>query len=162
MTLSVDIEVPRELKELFESGVSLCVGTRDRSLRPEAARACGAIVHEDLRAITVFLPSGVAARSLANARDNGHIAIGFSSVLDHKTIQVKGVVSDIRPARDDEREIVIRYHAAFAEVLFLTGIPRTITRRFNAWPATAITFNVTDLFVQTPGPGAGERLKTTS
>jgi hypothetical protein len=152
--------IPLELAELFESGVSVLVGTRDASLRPEATRATGAMVHPDRRRITIFIPVSVAERALANLEDNGQIAVGFSSLLDHKTMQVKGRVEETRPALEGEREIISRYHAAYAEVLYMVGIPKSLVRLLNVWPSMAVTFEVTDIFHQTPGPGAGERLKT--
>jgi hypothetical protein len=152
--------IPKELAELFEGGVSILVGTRDASLSSEATRGVGAVVHSDRRRLTVFLPTDVAGRALENLRDNGQIAVGFSSVLDHMTLQVKGVLEGIRPATEGERETIIRYHAAFTEILYYTGIPKTITRQLNVWPSVAVTFTVTDIFQQTPGPNAGERMKT--
>ena len=46
----------------------------------------------------------------------------------------------IAQTREAEREIVSRYHAAFSEVLFLTGMPRATTRQLNTWPSYAVTF----------------------
>lgn len=152
--------IPKEIAELFESGVSLLIGTRDAKLVPEATRGCGAVVHACRTQLTVFIPDTAGRIALANLKDNGKIAVNFSSVLDHKALQVKGKLVDTRPAREDEREILLRYHAAFTEVLYLVGIPRSVTRLLDDWPCTAVTFEVTDIFHQTPGPGAGERLKT--
>jgi hypothetical protein len=150
--------IPEELAEVFESGVSILVGTRDAALVPEAARGVGAIVHPDRRRLTVFLPTEVAERTVANLRDNGMVAVAFSGILDHKTTQVKGRVTEIRPATEAERDVVVRYHAAFGEVLSLAGMARATVRTLNVWPSTAVTFEATDIFAQTPGPGAGERL----
>jgi hypothetical protein len=155
------VVIPHELAELFGGGVSILVGTRNASLLPDATRAAGAVVHTDRRHITLFLPTEVAARPLANIADNGLIAVGFSSMMDHRTVQVKGRVSEVRPAREDEREVCTRYHAAFGEVLAMAGINRQTVRGFNVWPATAVTFEATDLFQQSPGPNAGERLAAT-
>lgn len=150
--------IPDDLAELFMGGVSILVGTRDAGLRPEATRGVGAIVHPDRDRLTVFLPVQASTRAVANLRDNGLIAVGFSNMLDHKTIQVKGKAEEIRPATDEERAVVTRYHAAFAEILYMVGIPRGTSGRFNVWPSVAVTFRVSDLFLQTPGPKAGERL----
>jgi hypothetical protein len=147
-----------DLTELFESGVSILVGTRDASFVPEAMRGCGAIVHPDRRHITVFLPTSVSERTVANLRDNAQVAVAFSRVLDHASIQVKGRVEDIRPATETDRDVIARYHVAFAEMIYMAGIPRARTRTMNVWPSVAITFEVTDIFEQTPGPRAGERL----
>ena len=42
--MSQVVTIPPDLVELFESGVSILVGTRDASLLPEAIRGCGALV----------------------------------------------------------------------------------------------------------------------
>src|SRR6188472_1190594 len=117
------ISITDDLVELFESGVSILVGTRDASRRSEATRGVGAFVHPDRRRLTVFLPSDVSQLAVENLRDNGQVAVGFSRTLDHKTLQVKGRVEEIRDATEAEREIITRYHFAFAEILFQTGIP---------------------------------------
>jgi hypothetical protein len=156
------IVIPHELAELFESGVSILVGTRDASLVPDASRGVGAVVHPDRRHLTVFVPTDVAERPVANARDTKVIAVSFSGILDHKSIQVKGRVVEIRQGTEAEREVCTRYHVAFGEILTMAGIARQTIRALNVWPSTAITFEATDIFQQTPGPGAGERIETAS
>jgi hypothetical protein len=152
--------IPPEMVELFESGVSIMVGTRDAMKVPEATIAAGASVHPERDRLTLFLPTAGAERTLKNLQENGRIAVGFSSPLDHRTLQVKGSVVELRPAEEGEREVVSRYHAAYAEVLQFVGIPRGTLRRLNVWPAFAVTLVPTDLFQQTPGPNAGDRLGT--
>lgn len=150
--------VSQDLAELFEGGVSILIGTRDSALRPECTRGVGAVVHPDRSRLTIYLPVETSAIAIANLRDNGLVAVGFSSMLDHRTHQVKGKVEEIREATEADREIVARYHVAFSEVLYMTGIPRALSRTMNVWPCHAITFEATDIFVQTPGPNAGERV----
>ncbi len=152
--------IPDDLAEHFEGGVSILVGTRDERLRSEATRAFGAFVHPDRQRLTVFLPADTSALAIANLRANGKIAVGFSSILDHETLQVKGTLEGIRDATDAEHDLIMRYHVAFAEILAVTGIPRAVTRRLNVWPAHAVTLLATDLFQQTPGPKAGERVRS--
>lgn len=150
--------IPEDLAELFEGGVSILVGTRDASLRPEVTRGVGAVVHPDRARVTVFLPISVAGRALANLRDNGRISVGFSSVLEGKALQLKGQLETLRECREDELAVITRYHAAYSEILHFMGVSRALTRRWNVWPSMAITFVATDLFSQTPGPNAGARL----
>lgn len=151
--------IPPDLVEFFESGVSILVGTRDASLVPDAARGVGAVVHPDNRHLTVFLPTEVAERPIVNVRETGIVAVAFSHALDHHSTQVKGRVVEVRPGREEERELCTRYKVALTEVLAVTGVPRAVIRTVTVWPATAITLEVQDLFQQTPGPGAGERLQ---
>jgi hypothetical protein len=150
--------ISEDLVDLFEGGVSILVGTRDAALRPEATRGVGALVHPDRARLTVFLPDSVSARAVENLRHNGVVAVGFSRLHDHHTVQVKGKVESLVAATEADREIVKRYHLVFAEVLSIVGIPRTLVRLLNTWPCQAVTFEVTDIFLQTPGPNAGQRL----
>jgi predicted pyridoxine 5'-phosphate oxidase superfamily flavin-nucleotide-binding protein len=153
------VPIPEDLVDFLEGGVSILVGTRDATLRPDASRAVGARVSGDRERITLFLSERTAARALSNLEDNARIAVGFSRPHDHFAIQLKGSVTERRPASDAERVVPERYLAAYVEQLYLVGLPRSITRRIVVWPGVAVTVAVEDLFVQTPGPGAGKRLE---
>ncbi|MBX3229701.1 MAG: pyridoxamine 5'-phosphate oxidase family protein [Labilithrix sp.] len=145
-----------ELGDLFESGVSILVGTRDAALVPEAMRGCGAVVHADRQHVTVFVPTIVAERTLANIRDNGQVAVCFSRQIDHRTMQIKGRVREVREAAAEERDVVMRYHGALTDGLAMIGMQRSTLKPWNAWPATAVEVEVEKIFSQTPGPNAGE------
>jgi hypothetical protein len=152
-------KIPEELVDFFESGVSLLVGTRDDSLRPEMTRACGAHVSAQRTELTLFLPSQAAGRAIANLRANGRLAVGISRAFDANSFQLKGRAIDIHEATESERPTVERYLAAFVESLYLIGLPRALVNRFHVWPAYVVTFEVEDIFLQTPGPNAGKRLE---
>lgn len=156
------VRVPAELVDLFESGVSLFVGTRDADLRPEAVRAVGASVSADRTRVTIFVPQATAARTIANIESNGEVAIGFSRPSDLFSVQVKGRSVDVHLATDAERPTPERYLGAFVEQLYLMGMPRGLTSTLTTWPAYAVTVEVRDMFVQTPGPGAGKRMEAAS
>ena len=148
---------PPDVVELFESGASIVIGTRDAMRRPEVARAGGAKVDRTANRITVFLAEAVAGRTVANLSANGDIAVSFTAVYSHRSIQAKGKVVSVAPAADSERDVVKHYMSAWAEVLYQTGIPRAVTLQCASWPAVAITFDVRETFNQTPGPKAGDR-----
>jgi hypothetical protein len=144
-----------DLAEFIEAGVSVQVGTRDARLVPECQRAVGARVEPDREEVTVFVPCGVGERIAADARATGRIAVCFSRISDHHSIQLKGAVSEVRLAEVRERKCIERYLQALAEVLGTLGLPHAITLRLAHWPCFAIRFRVETSFVQTPGPGAG-------
>jgi hypothetical protein len=150
--------LPEDLVDLVEGGVSAFVGTRDAAMCPEIVRSTGALVSTDRKRITVFLPEATSKRTVANVRDNGEVAVGFSRPFDNLSIQIKGRSVDLHLAGDPERATPERYHAAYVEQLYMVGLPRSLTTRINTWPAWALTIEVRDVFVQTPGPGAGKRL----
>jgi len=143
----------REWVEFVESGVSILVGTRDEALRPEAGRGCGAA------RILVLVPELTSARTCENAAATGRVAVTFSRPFDHRALQAKGSVIDVRAARDADRAVVDRYVASYVDQLYLVGIPRAVSRKLRCWPAMVIELEVEALFVQTPGIGAGRRLE---
>ena len=153
------VRLSEELAEFIESGVSMLVGTRDASLRPQVQRAVGAVVGADRESLTVFLTKAIAAKSVANLEDNGCIALTMSRPYDHRSLQVKGKVLGMRDGTDAERVQQERWHAGFVEHLYIVGLPRSLIRRLAVFPSIAVTLRIDDVFVQTPGPGAGRRLE---
>jgi len=149
--------ISRELAEFLESGISVLVGSRDARLLPEVARAFGARVEAGGRELTVFVPVATAERTLANARENGRLAVCFSAI-DHRSYQVKGRMKGVRAADEDDRRSIERYRAALAHIYGTVGMPPRLTYRINHWPAHAVRLEVETIFLQTPGPGAGGAL----
>lgn len=151
--------VPDGLVEFIESGVSILLGTRDDDLVPEAMRACGAVVDQTRTRLTVYAHTRVAERTLANLRANRQMAVTFSRAIDHHTVQLKGECVEMREADARDDAIVDAYKSRFVEQLYIVGMPRSITSRFCVRPAWALTLAIADIFVQTPGPGAGARME---
>lgn len=152
-------QLTREMIEFIESGVSMCVGSRDDDLRPEVARALGATVSADGATVSFYLQAPLAVKMRENLAKNGLVAVTFSRILDHRTIQLKGSVRSLRAATAADEADAHRYMTAFGEQLLLTGLPRSVVRRVRVSPGLVVTFAPTDIFVQTPGPGAGRRME---
>lgn len=150
--------ISEELASFLHSDVTLLVGTRDADLRPEGVRGFGARVEPGREELTVFVSAVGAARTLANAAANGRIAVCFTRVIDHRSIQLKGRVLEVRAARADERPLVDRHGEGLVEILGEVGVPPRLVMRMARWPAHAIRLRVEEVFVQTPGPGAGAPL----
>lgn len=150
--------VTPELVELIEGGVAVFVGTCNAQRRPEATRGCGAVVSPDRSRVTVFVPVGTARRAVENLALGREIAVGFSRTLDHQSIQIKGRCAEVRLATESEHSVCERYLDAYGESLQAIGLPRSITGRMNIWPAYALDIDIRDVFAQTPGPNAGDRL----
>lgn len=152
--------ISRELSDFVESGISVLVGTRDARLLPECVRVVGARVERGGAELTVFVPEATGAVTIANLRDNGRIAVCFTRPRDHRSIQLKGQLVSIRGANARERRLVDAYRAGLAEELGWVGLPQRVTLRMAHWPCHAVRLKVEQVFDQTPGPGAGDPMRT--
>ena len=156
---TVTVDLPEELVDFMEGGVSVLVGTRDAALRPECLRAAGCIVSPDRATLRVLMNEATATRTVANLRAGSPIAVTFSRPVDHRTVQVKGTCRTVRPAAPDEQAVAERYLALFAEGLYVVGMSRAIVRRLRVAPTVVAEVLVRELYHQTPGPDAGRRLE---
>ena len=151
------VALPEDLVEFLESGVSIIIATRDARLRPEVLRGLGAQVAPDRRSVDVFVNAELSQRLLSDIADNARIAVAFSRIHDHRTVQLKGVVLDVSDVSREQSVELERYRVAFAEQVAMAGLPRSVTRRMRIEPAKALRVQFDQGFNQTPGPGAGQQ-----
>jgi hypothetical protein len=104
------------------------------------------------------LPDATGARALQNLRDNGRIAIALSNPPDHRSVQLKGQVIELVPGSEEDALAVRAYVAQVAQVLDVLGLPAHLVSRINCLPCTRAEVRVDEIFLQTPGPGAGSAL----
>jgi hypothetical protein len=152
------VGLPAELVDFVESGVSVLIGTRDAGLRPEAQRAVGCVVRSDRQVLALLVPELTGTRTLANLAAGSAVAVTFSRIVDHRTVQVKGACVGVRAAGAAEVEAARRYVSAFTEALYFIGMSRATARRLRIEPLHVVEMVVGELFEQTPGPSAGERM----
>ena len=148
--------LPPELLALLDGPSIMHLGTRDAALQPMSAFAFGLKIDGDGREVTVFLPATIADKMLANLRDNGQMALTIVRPTDNRALQLKGTWLGERRADDQDRALVERQRDALTQELGLVGVPRSTWRRFVWWPSLALRMEVREVFVQTPGPKAGQ------
>jgi len=153
--------IPDRVVEVLHGPAFMQVGTRDEALRPAHTFAVGAVVHEDRQTVTVFVPTARSGRVLRDLTGNGRIALGVS-LASHEAYQLKGTYVSSRPTDDAERARQEAYRAALLASTLEAGYPeaiaRPLTQGFAYTPGVAITFRAEEVFLQTPGPGAGTLL----
>ncbi|HVJ20039.1 MAG TPA: hypothetical protein VM686_31710 [Polyangiaceae bacterium] len=154
-------KISDDLLEMFASGVTLYIATRDAALMPESMVGMGIRVHQDRRTVTLYLPKVNAAATLANLADNGQIAATLTCPPTHRSVQLKGSASGApREGTASDREIQEIFRGALVEAFAAVGIPRTLTRGLAWWPCVAVDFVLSGVFTQTPGPNAGARISS--
>ncbi len=141
----------------MESGVALVVATRDEANVPAIARAGGCRVDDDGR-VAVFLAPEQSQRCLDNAAANGHVALLCVVPHGYECYQIKGEAARVAPLERGDAARIAAYRAAFFASLRITGIePAAAAGLLPADAAAFVTlsFVVTDVFHNTPGPAVG-------
>lgn len=158
-----DSPLPSEAQAAFiQRHTSMNVAARDAHNRPALARGLGIRVSPDRRLLTVFLSETHSRQVLRCLRENGAIAMAVTRPKTHETLQFKGRVREIRPLTDEDRQAMAAYQDSFVEELKGLGYRREFTRRLFAGSDTAVAviFEPREMFDQTPGRKAGEKLGT--
>jgi hypothetical protein len=147
------------LATFLEEGLAIHIGTRDERLEPNGARVTAVKVLPDRRHLVAYVPEGFAPAILADLTSNGQAALCFARPVDEQAYQVKGVFVEQRPVTADDQPGILRQSEGMQRQLEMVGIPRVAYGKWKMWPCVAITIRITDVFNQTPGPGAGAPVK---
>jgi hypothetical protein len=152
--------IPDRVIQVLTGPAIMLAGTRDAALRGAHTSAVGAVVHDDRRTVTFFVPESRSRRLLSDLRDNGRVAFGFGWI-SHEAYQLKGTYLSSRPTTEADLTVQEIYRKKLATVL-RQAYPEEIARPLALGPAyrpgVAVTFRVDEVFLQTPGPDAGTRM----
>jgi hypothetical protein len=153
--------IPDRVVEVLHGPAWIQIGSRDEALHPAHTVVVGAMVHADRQTVTVFVPTARSGRVLRDLTGNGRIALGVA-LASHEAYQLKGTYVSSRPTDDADRARQQAHRAAMLESALEAGYPEAIARPLVLGiaytPGVAITFRAEEVFLQTPGPGAGTPL----
>ena len=151
--------IPARIVEFINSEVDMgMVGTRDAANRPRAHRAFGLIASEDGKRLRALIPR-FSLEGLAEAiAENGQVAISAGNTVSHETYQMKGKAS--APTEPSEADVAMfaEYTERIVRAGVAIGMPEELLRAIIQPPERVITLEVETIFLQTPGPGAGQPL----
>lgn len=149
-----------EQRALLARRVSIIVGTRDAALRPHVMRAVGFRLAADGRWLAVLLPRSRSRDVIGDARANGRVAVVFSEPTTHRTLQVKGRDAVVLPCDAADRDLAARTLEGFVDELGRIGLTAEVAQTMlrHDDDLVALQFTIAEVFEQTPGPAAGERL----
>jgi hypothetical protein len=152
--------IPERVVEVLRGPAVMVAGTRDAARRPGHVCVVGAVVDDGRRNVTFFVPESRSARLLSDLRDNGRVAFSFG-LASHEAYQLKGAYLSSRPTTSEDvalqEEYRLKLFAAFRKV-YPEEMARPYALGVAYRPGVAVTFRVDEIFVQTPGPGAGKRI----
>ena len=153
--------IPGKIVRFLEQYANLAFGgTRDRDLLPLGHRVSGWRVGADGRSLTTFLAPDYSDRLIASLEENGQFAVTIEEYPSHETYQFKGLYRRHRPVQPDEFEIVDRIRERFVRSVrpLFVEAPEEPLKASISIPSLAVEFEVLEVYLQTPGPGAGTRL----
>jgi hypothetical protein len=155
------ITIPAKIVRFLEQSANLgFAGTRDRDLAPYGHRVSGWLVAADGRTLTALVAELFTAHLLESLQDNGELALTVEEFPSHETYQFKGRYLRHRLLQNSDIEVVGRIRERFTKSIrrLDPAAPAHILNAFILPPALAVEFAVREIYLQTPGPGAGSRL----
>jgi hypothetical protein len=153
--------IPEKIARFLEQRANVAfAGTRNRDLVPFGHRVSGWCIGADGRTLTAFTPEPFTPGLVESLQENGELALTVEAFPAHETYQFKGRYLSHRPAHRDDIAIVDRIRERFVKNMrtIFTVLPEGIAGAFTSKPVLAVEFEVSEIYVQTPGPGAGARI----
>ena len=143
------------------AGASIHIASRDATHVPHLVRAVGCRFSDDRRRATIMVPATAGRRVLEDVRHNGHVAVVITQPSTHAALQLKGWDAEVLPLADGDEALVADYVRGFAEEIGRIGFSGPLARAVLGYAPgdlAAVAFSVREVFEQTPGPAAGQRL----
>jgi hypothetical protein len=160
-SLPGSVVIPEKIARFLEQRANVAfAGTRNRDLVPFGHRVSGWCIGADRRTLTAFTPEPFTAGLVESLQENGELALTVEDFPTHETYQFKGRYVSHRPARREDSAIVDRIRDRFMKSMkaVFPVLPDGLAGAFISAPVLAVEFEVSEIFVQTPGPGAGARI----
>jgi len=160
-SLPGSVVIPENIARFLDERANVAfAGTRNRDLVPLGHRVSGWSIGADGRTVTVLLPELLTPGLVESLRENGELALTVEAFTAPETYQFKGRYLSHRPAHREDIAIVDRIRERFMKHMktVFPVVPEGLVEAFTSKPAFALEFEVSEIFVQTPGPGAGARL----
>jgi uncharacterized protein len=149
----------RILRFLEDQGTIAVSGTRDANLIPHVHPVSGWEVEPDKETIRCSINQAYLDNLISSLQDNGEFALTVEQIGSHETYQFKGrYLGSTQPASADlaaHQRMTNRFARAVNQ---LFGVPEDSCRAYIPRPTLVVRFTVREIFLQTPGPGAGHRV----
>ena len=153
--------IPGKIIRFLEQDANVgFAGSRDRDLVPFGHRVSGWRIGVDHRTMTVLIPDEFLPRLVESLQENRELAVTIEAFPSHETYQFKGHYLSHRAVDDGDFEAADRVRRRWVRSLKMlyTDAPEDVLKGFVSRPSLAVDVEVLEIFLQTPGPGAGTRL----
>jgi predicted RNA-binding Zn ribbon-like protein len=116
---------------------------------------------DDRRTVEAWVREDQARQFLADVRATGRVAAVFSEPYTNVAVQLKGRGGSVRAATRDDEAFLRQHVAQMVRELARVNFNEAFARNFFEHPWTllaVVRFEAAEIFVQTPGPRAGQPL----
>lgn len=147
--------------DFMQGGVSLSLGACGADLRPSVTKGIGCRVLPDGE-VRVFVEGPQSRALLADVQATGRVAVVFSEIVRHRTLQVKAADARVVTPDADDHRAIEAHGRAFGAAILALGYPESLVRGFlvaRTEDRVTIVCRPHEAFEQTPGPQAGQRLE---
>jgi hypothetical protein len=156
------VPIPGMLLRFLQRASIAYAGTRDGSLVPHLHWVCGWAAEPDPGLLAFFVAEPFAAGLSRDVAACPRIALTVEHIGPHETYQFKGDYSGSRELvatdRNAYRSCRERFVRAVQEIETRFAFSAETLERYVGEPAKVAVLRVEEIFLQTPGPGAGRRL----
>ena len=156
------VPIPGMLLRFLERASIAYCATRDASLVPHLHWVCGWAAEPDPGHLAFFVAEPFPARLLRDVAACPRIALTIEHIGPHETYQFKGDYAGSRAPGPAERAAFERCRdrcvRAVREIETRFDFATETLQRYAGEPALVVVLRVEEIFLQTPGPGAGRRL----
>ena len=147
------------LKFLHERGSFAVSGTRDANLESHVHCVSGWDVEPDQQNIRCSINRAYLDHLFSSLEDNGQFSLTVEQIGSHETYQFKGTYAGSTEPNDADFAAHQRMTERLAKaVSLLFGHSEEDCRAYVWQPSVVVRFTVREIFLQTPGPGAGHRV----
>lgn len=149
-----------DVAAFLEGPVMILVSTSDSAHRASIARGSGVRFDRRHGHIDVLLCQSQWSDVAGNAVRGAPIAVTVVRPSDYRAFQVKGVIEAVASASEEEQQRAAAYVARMLEIMAELGVTKAqLSHTLTDKDLVRIRFLPADLFAQTPGPDAGQRLE---
>jgi hypothetical protein len=138
--------------------VAANVGANHPAHGPRVTTGWGVRVHPESGRAEVFVDVRSSGEFLEAVRADGRVAVVLADPISYRSLQLKGRVIEIGDPSPLDIAWVARTRETFMAAVAIIGEAPAVSR--NSWTeeVTRISFAVGELFDQTPGRNAGQRI----
>jgi hypothetical protein len=158
----MSVTIPGLLLKFLDRASLGFAGTRNRDLVPHFQWVAGWAVEPDRASLAFFVDELFGARLLKDVAECPRLALTIEHIGPHETYQFKGDFGESRPMELPDRAASDRCRERFVRDVQAIdtrwGFTREMLERYHGQPSLAVVLRVDEVFLQTPGPGAGRRL----